>query len=81
MKKFIIYVLLATTLLTLTACNRTPIDTTFSFERAIICLPNGEIVEGEVQSWRDYDNSDQIQVKVDGVTYLTHIANVVLISD
>ena len=66
----------------LTSCgNMQIIDTTYSFERAIISLPNGEVIEGEVQSWTDYENSDQIQVKIDGKTYLVHNSDIVLISE
>jgi hypothetical protein len=65
----------------LSGCNRQVVDLTYSYERAIICLPNGEIVEGKVQSWKDYDNSDQIQVKINGTTYLVHSSNIVLIAE
>lgn len=67
--------------LMLGGCNRQIIDVTFSFEQAIIELPNGEIIEGKVESWKDYEDGDQIQVKIDGKTYLVHSSNVVLISE
>ena len=57
------------------------IDTTYKFDRAIIELRNGTIVEGKVQSWTDFEDSDQIQVKIDGVTYLVHSSNIDLITD
>lgn len=82
MKKWIITVLSALALcLILAGCNKQVFDTTFSFDRAIISLPNGEVVSGEIQSWRDYEDGDQIQVKINGVTYLLHSSNVVLIDD
>lgn len=65
----------------LTGCNKQIVDVTFSYERAIISLPNGEVVDGKVQSWADYEDGDQIQVKIDGVTYLVHSSQVVLISE
>ena len=65
----------------LTACNQTLIDTTYTYDRAIISLPNGEIVEGKVTSWTDFEDGDQIQVKIEGKTYLVHSANIVLISE
>ena len=65
----------------LSGCNRQVVDLTYSYERAILCLPNGEIVEGKVQSWKDYENSDQLQVKINGKQYLIHSDNVVLISE
>ena len=54
---------------------------TYSYEYAIIALPNGEIVEGKVTSWTDFEDGDQLQVKIDGKTYLVHSSNVVLISE
>ena len=61
--------------------NRTLIDLTYAYDTAIIQLPDGTIVRGEVESWTDYDNSDQMQVKVNGKTYLVHSADVALIKD
>lgn len=64
-----------------TGCNKQVFDTTYNFSNAIIKLPDDKIVTGEVQSWKDYEDGDQIQVKIDDVTYLVHSSNVVLISD
>ncbi|GEM_PF-336447 len=61
--------------------NRTIIDLTYAYDRAIIELPNGEIVQGKVESWTDYTDSDQIQVRINGKVYLVHSNNVVLIKD
>ena len=65
----------------LAGCNKQMVDLTYSYEYAIIGLPNGEVVEGRVSSWTDFEDGDQIQVKIDGKTYLVHSSNVVLISD
>lgn len=84
MKKLIalcLVVLTLAALLLLPGCNKQVVDLTYSYERAIIALPNGEIVEGKVTSWTDFEDGDQIQVKIDGKTYLVHSSNVVLISD
>lgn len=59
--------------------NRQLYDLKYRFNRGIIRLPNGEVVEGKVSSWYDYDDSDAVQVTIDGTTYLTHYSNVVLI--
>lgn len=64
----------------LTGCNMALVDTTWSFEEAVIFLPDGEKIEGRVTSWTDYDGSDMIQVTISGKTYLTHSSNVILIS-
>lgn len=64
----------------LCGCNQAIIDTTYSFERAIVTLPNGETVEGKCSSWCDWDDGT-VQVVIDGKTYYTHSENVVLISE
>lgn len=61
--------------------NRQLIDTKYRFDRAIIALPNGQVIDGKVSSWLDYDDSDAVQVIIDGKTYLTHYANVCLIDE
>lgn len=81
MRKFAIAVATIALAMSLVACNKQVVDLTYSYERAIISLPNGEIVDGKVQSWTDYEDGDQIQVKIDGVTYLIHASQVVLISE
>ena len=61
--------------------NKTFIDTTYTFDKAIIRLPNDEIVEGKVQNWTDYESGDQIQVKINGNVYLVHSEDIVLIQE
>ena len=78
-KKFLALAVICTLLLT--GCNYQMMDTTYKFDRAIISLPNGEIIEGKVDSWKDYEDGDQIQVKIDGKTYLVHSEDIVLIKD
>ena len=64
-----------------TGCNKQIIDTTYNYDRAIIALPNGEIIDGKITSWTDYEDGDQIQVKIDGKQYLVHSSDIVLISE
>ncbi len=61
--------------------NRQLMDLSYRFNYGIISLPNGNVVEGKVTSWYDYDDSDVVQVVIDGKTYLTHYSNVCLIGD
>ena len=65
--------------LTLTGCNRQVMDITYTYNYAYISLPNGECVEGKVSSWKDFDDGDQIQVVIDGTTYLTDTTRCVLV--
>ncbi len=61
--------------------NRQLVDLRNRFDYAVIRLPNGESVEGKVTSWLDYNDSDVVQIRMDGKTYLTHYSNVCLIGD
>ncbi|MBQ6719966.1 MAG: lipoprotein [Oscillospiraceae bacterium] len=81
MRKLTVWILVFTALLTLSGCNKQMVDLTYSYERAILSLPNGEVIEGKVSSWTDFEDGDQIQVRIDGKTYLVHSSNIVLISD
>jgi len=78
MKRIIAIMLIVLLSLSLASCNYTMFDTKYNFEYAIIKLPNGEIVEGEVYRWVDYDG-EQLQITFkDGNTYLTCSINAVL---
>lgn len=81
MKKLTTLVLALILMFLMTGCNKQMVDLTYSYERAIISLPNGEVIEGKVSSWTDFEDGDQIQVRIDGKTYLVHSSNIVLISD
>ena len=73
--------LLVVTLLgnTLIGCgNKQVIDVHYTFNKAII----EGVGEVSVSSWKDYDNSDSVQVTTkDGITYYTHLNNVILIKN
>lgn len=77
MKKGIIVSLLS--LLVLTGCNKQVVDFNYTYNYAIIQLPNGEVVEGKIQSWNDYEG-EQLQVKINGVIYLCSSYNCVLMN-
>lgn len=81
-KRVALIIFLVVILISCTGCyNKQLFDATYHYDRAIVYLPNGEIVEGRVSSWRDFEDGDSIQIKIDGKTYLTHICNVCLIDD
>ena len=61
--------------------NRQLLDTRYHFDRAIVKLPNGEVVDGKLTSWLDFDDSDVVKVKTDGKTYLTSYVNVCLMDE
>ena len=65
-------------LFALTGCNYQVFDTTYNYDYAIIEMPTGEIIKGEIDKWTDYEG-EQLQIVIDGVTYLTHAENVVMV--
>lgn len=79
MKKIFIIVSMLIMILTMTGCNKQVVDFTYNYDWAVLGLSNGNVIEGQVDSWRNYGDGDQIQVTIDGVTYFTHATNVVLI--
>ena len=84
MKKRTAIIILLTLLLATTTTayaifgNKDYFDTVKTFHEALIAMPDGTVVQGKVQNWRDYENSDQIQVKINDVTYLVHSSNIML---
>ena len=82
-KRIIITVVLVLTLIFVafitTGCNKSLVDITYTFNYAYIEMPDGSCVEGEVSSWLDYEDGDQIQITIDGVTYLTDTTRVILV--
>lgn len=52
-----------------------------TFTYAYVMLDGNEIVKGYINQWRDYDDSDVIQVMIGGKYYLTHYSNVVMVAD
>ena len=81
-KRIVLVLLLVAICLGLCACgNKDMWDTVYTYDRVIISLADDSVVTGRVQNWRDYEDGDQIQVKVDGKTYLVHSMNVTLIAE
>lgn len=58
--------------------NEQIIDTAWRYDWAIVQLGNGELLEGQITSWKDFNESDMIQFTINGITYLTHSSNVIL---
>ena len=84
LRKAIIYALCMIALcIGLVGCagNYQVFDTTYTFNRVQIKMPDGTVISGEVDSWRDFEDGDQLQVTVNGKTYLTSGENVVLIAN
>ena len=91
MKKFktaVLTLMLILAALILCACEGTQVGNRViagkdvqTFTYAYIRLGDKDIVEGYVNQWRDYTNSDTVQVMIDGKYDLTHYSCVVLVAD
>lgn len=65
-------------LLILTGCNLQVIDTTWKYDCAYINVGD-ETIRCEVNSWKDYTESDMIQVRCkDGRSFLGHSSAIIL---
>ena len=66
----------------LAGCNKDIWQTDYEFKKAIVKLPNGEIVEGEVEEWTSYREKPMVKVKIKGgKQYLGHSNNIILYND
>ena len=80
MKKILAVLVLVVLMVALTGCgNRDMFDTVYTYDEAVLSMADGTIVRGKVQNWRDYEDGEQIQVKIDGITYLVNSVNITLI--
>lgn len=74
---FMVGVSAVASILLMAGCNKQVIDLTYEYSQVQIKMPDGTVIEGKVDSWNDYEG-DQLQVKINGTTYLVHSSNVVL---
>lgn len=63
----------------LAGCNMMIVDTVYKYDYAYILLPDGTCVQGKVDKWTDYADGDQLQIVIEGVTYLTDTTRAVLV--
>ena len=80
MKKIAALALVIALIVGLTACgNQMLLDTVYTFDTAIIKMPDGEVLTVEIEKWSDYEDGDQLQIIAkDGTVYLVHSTNCVL---
>ncbi len=74
-------VILAIMTLLLKGCNRQIVDINWNFRRAVIRDGFGNLSGTiNIKSWRDYDQSDMVQITTDkGQVILTHSTNIILL--
>lgn len=84
MKKLLSVLLAVVLVLTLTGCQENKDYTSVllwdaqGYNYAIIKLQNGEVVEGTIEKWRDFEDGEQLEVTIEGVVYLTNSINCTL---
>lgn len=55
------------------------VDFTFKYDTAIIDMYDGTTITVEIESWADYSDGEQIQIKTkDGQSYLVHSSHYIL---
>lgn len=79
-KRFAIEIMVIAIAIILSGCNYKLIDTTYKFDKAIVLLPDDSVVSGKIDSWTDYEG-DQLQIEIDGTTYLVHASNAAMIAE
>lgn len=57
------------------------LDTNYNFDRAIIRLADGSIIEGKVKQWTDLSDGELTITLDNGCRYLVHNVNVTLIEE
>lgn len=86
MKKIIVIVIVIAIVFALVGCsvsgfNKQIIDLQYEYKYAIIQRYDGEQLL-EITSWRDYDNSEQLQlIDTDGRVWLVNSYNTILLSE
>ena len=62
--------------------NKDFLKVDYEFKKAVIKLPNDEVVTGEVEEWTTYDSKDTVKVRLkNGKQYLGHSSDIVLYND
>ena len=81
-KKLSIILLSVISMISISGCgNKDLWDMNYTFNKAIISLQNGEVIEVDVKSWTDYEG-EQLQIEsTDGTLYLTSSYNCTLIKE
>ena len=61
--------------------NMSLFDVHWTFDEAIIRMPDGKCEKVKVVGWHDFENSDMIQIETSNQVFCTHSANVILIKN
>ena len=80
-KKLAIVAIILGIIVGIMGCNKDILDLTYKYNYCYIQLQDGTVIQGEVESWTDYSDGDQLQIRMNGKTYLVHSVNCTLIYD
>ena len=85
MKKYIALLMALLMVLTLCGCgfkNYDFMDTNYSFDKAVIKLPDGDAITVDIKKWADSQDGEQLTITdTDGKIYLVNSVNCVLIKE
>ena len=79
-KILLLTIIIFSSLFLLTGCNKQIIDTTYSYNKAIINTGD-ETITVNIKSWKDYDGEQLQIVTTDGKVYLGSSFNIILIKE
>lgn len=85
MKKIILVCMLVMMVVVLASCSvgnrQVGMDTIQTFDRYKIVIGD-DVIEGTIKTWRDFDDSDVVQIMdSNGTVYLTHYRNALIVRD
>ena len=82
MKKIIAILFICIMIFTFVGCNYQMVDFNYNFDYAYINFGDGTVKKVEIDSWRDYEDGEQIQVTdTDGNVYLVSSFNCILVKE
>ena len=84
MKKIIAILVIAIMLICFAGCNYKSydfIDTNYHFDKAIIKMPDGEIITVKIAKWADCEGEQLTITTKDGKRYLVSSVNCILIEE
>ena len=61
--------------------NMSILDLHWTFDEAIVKMPDGKCERIKLVGWHDFEQSDMIQIETEEQVFCTHSANVILIKN
>ena len=84
-KAFAVIAVVLMTMVVLAGCDFRGydwIDTNYSFNKALIKMPDGSVQTVEIEKWADASDGEQLTITAkDGTIYLVHATNCILVKE